>query len=170
MIASGDLYELLSGAPSPRVKLPSRSKEPDFAWVPQDQLTFDAKPTAVLEVAVFHESEEEVLAEGHEWLSLPETQVSNSHSNIEAPTSVASRAKPDLLQHLRAHMQLRDELQVQILSLLLHMNVLHIPVFCMNVLKCSSLYCTQMVSGGLQVAFLVKIIDEINPPNDCPSI
>ena len=66
---------LLSSGPSPRVKLPSRSKEPDFAWAPDDQLAVDGKPTVVLEVAVFHESEEELLAEGSEWLSLPETQV-----------------------------------------------------------------------------------------------
>ena len=70
-----DLDMLLSSGPSPRVKLPCRSKEPDFAWAPDDQLAVDGKPTVVLEVAVFHESEEELLAAGNEWLSLPETQV-----------------------------------------------------------------------------------------------
>ena len=35
----------------------------------------DGVPTVVLEVGVFHETEEELLAEGSEWLDLPTTQV-----------------------------------------------------------------------------------------------
>lgn len=100
MTVSKESDELLSGAPSPRVKLTSRSKEPDFAWAPQDQLTMDGNPTVVLEVAVFHESEEELLAEGSEWLSLPETQVSNSHCDTDPPIAVASA---DVLQYVHAH-------------------------------------------------------------------
>lgn len=58
------------------MKLPFRNKEPDLAWAPRDRADTAGNPTVVLEVAVFNESEEELLAEGSEWLTLPDTQVS----------------------------------------------------------------------------------------------
>lgn len=73
--SGGKAYKLLACAPSPRVKLPFRNKEPDFAWAPRDRADMAGNPTVVLEVAVFNESEE-LLAEGSEWLTLPDTQVS----------------------------------------------------------------------------------------------
>lgn len=62
--SGGKAYKLLACAPSPRVKLPFRNKEPDFAWAPRDRADMAGNPTVVLEVAVFNESEEELLAEG----------------------------------------------------------------------------------------------------------
>jgi hypothetical protein len=41
----------------------------------------DGLPTVVLEVAVFNETEEELLAEGSEWLDLPTTQVRYSRTD-----------------------------------------------------------------------------------------
>ena len=40
----------------------------------------DGVPTVVLEVGVFNESEEELLAEGSEWLDLPTTQVRHNRA------------------------------------------------------------------------------------------
>ncbi len=41
----------------------------------------DGLPTVVLEVAVFNETEEDLLAEGSEWLDLPTTQVCYSRTD-----------------------------------------------------------------------------------------
>ncbi len=67
--------EWLKAGPSPRATLPTRRKEPDYAWAPRGHTHTDGVPTVVLEVAVFNETEEELLAEGSEWLDLPTTQV-----------------------------------------------------------------------------------------------
>ena len=65
---------MLIAAGSPLVELAARVKEPDFAWRPRGSSTID--PTVVFEVAVYHETEEELLAAGYEWLERPGIQVS----------------------------------------------------------------------------------------------
>ena len=66
---------LLGSGVSPRVALSFRSKKPDFACIPSDLAAMDAAPSVVLEVAVFNESETELLSEGSEWLDHPDVQV-----------------------------------------------------------------------------------------------
>ncbi|DBB11326.1 TPA: hypothetical protein ACH3X3_006754 [Trebouxia sp. C0006] len=77
---SNDPGEWLKAGPSPRT-LPTRRKEPDYAWAPRGHTHThtDGLPTVVLEVAVFNETEEDLLAEGSEWLDLPTTQ--DEHGN-----------------------------------------------------------------------------------------
>ncbi|KAL0048558.1 hypothetical protein WJX82_005844 [Trebouxia sp. C0006] len=74
--SSNDPGEWLKAGPSPRT-LPTRRKEPDYAWAPRGHTHThtDGLPTVVLEVAVFNETEEDLLAEGSEWLDLPTTQI-----------------------------------------------------------------------------------------------
>lgn len=67
--------EMLQGGPSPRVNLRTRRKEPDYAWIPECKMSMNAVPSVVLEVAVFHETAQELLEEGSEWLEMPQTQV-----------------------------------------------------------------------------------------------
>ncbi|KAL0026206.1 hypothetical protein WJX77_002194 [Trebouxia sp. C0004] len=73
-LAGKEALELLGSGPSPRVALPFRNKEPDFAWIPADLAAMDAALSVVLEVAVFNESDIELLDEGSEWLDLPDVQ------------------------------------------------------------------------------------------------
>lgn len=47
----------------------------NYAWAPRGQIPMNGVPTVVLEVGVFNETEEELLAVGSEWLDLPTTQV-----------------------------------------------------------------------------------------------
>lgn len=74
---------MLGSGASPRVALSIRNKEPDFAWIPADLAAMDAAPSVVLEVAVFNESETELLNEGNEWLDLPDLQVSPLMSRLK---------------------------------------------------------------------------------------
>lgn len=71
--AGAQVAEMLTAAGSPLIELPRRVKEPDYSWIPSDCLAND--PTVVAEVAVFHETEEELLAAGYEWLEQPGIQV-----------------------------------------------------------------------------------------------
>lgn len=73
-LAGKEALELLGSGASPHVALSFRNKEPDFAWIPADLAAIDAAPSVVLEVAVFNESETELLNAGSEWLDLPDVQ------------------------------------------------------------------------------------------------
>ena len=48
----------------------------------------DAAPSVVLEVAVFNESETELLNEGSEWLDLPDVQVGPLTTRLKQSTAL----------------------------------------------------------------------------------
>ena len=79
---------MLGSGASPRVALSFRNKEPDFAWIPADLAAMDAAPSVVLEVAVFNESETELLNEGSEWLDLPDVQVGPLTTRLKQSTAL----------------------------------------------------------------------------------
>ncbi len=80
--------QLLRSGGSPHVALSFRKKEPDFAWIPADLAAMDAAPSVVLEVAVFNESETELLNEGSEWLDLPDMQVGPLMTRLKQSTAL----------------------------------------------------------------------------------
>lgn len=84
---------MLGSGASPRVALSFRNKEPDFAWIPADLAAMDAAPSVVLEVAVFNESETELLNEGSEWLDLPDVQVGPLMSWLKQDTILVPLAQ-----------------------------------------------------------------------------
>lgn len=84
---------MLGSGASPRVALSFRNKEPDFAWIPADLAAMDAAPSVVLEVAVFNESETELLNEGSEWLDLPDVQVGPLMSWLKQDTTLVPLAQ-----------------------------------------------------------------------------
>lgn len=53
----------------------------------------DAAPSVVLEVAVFSESETELLNEGSEWLDLPDVQVGLLMSRLKQSTTLVPLAQ-----------------------------------------------------------------------------
>jgi hypothetical protein len=83
-----DTSELLSGGPSPRVALETRSKECDYAWIASDLASMDSVPSVVLEVAVFNEDETELEAAGSEWMDLLQVQVGPSLWQYKSTTLV----------------------------------------------------------------------------------
>ena len=84
---------MLGGGPSPRVALSFRNQEPEFAWIPADLAAMDAAPSVVLEVAVFNESETELLNEGSERLDLAEVQVGPLLSRTKRSTTLVPLAQ-----------------------------------------------------------------------------
>ncbi|DBB04799.1 TPA: hypothetical protein ACH3X3_010091 [Trebouxia sp. C0006] len=54
------------------------------AWIPADLAAMEAAPSVVLEVALFNESETELLNEGSEWLHLPDVQQQQQQQALHA--------------------------------------------------------------------------------------